>query len=51
VPDLARHSIYKDLIEVYAACEARSLGKGLSEHPVTLPSSVDPVARSRDLER
>ena len=27
-PDPTRHSIYKDLIEVYAACEAHALGRG-----------------------
>jgi xylulokinase len=27
-PDAARHAVYRDLIEVYAACEAHALGKG-----------------------
>ena len=36
-PDPARHAIYKDLIEVYAACEAHALGRG-----------ADPSARLAD---
>ena len=27
-PDPARHAVYKELIEVYAACEAHALGRG-----------------------
>jgi len=32
-PDLAHHAIYRDLIEVYAACEAHALGKGPDPSP------------------
>jgi xylulokinase len=32
-PDPARHAIYNDLIEVYAACEAHALGKGDDPSP------------------
>jgi len=33
LPDPVRHAIYKDLIEVYAACEAHALGKGPDPSP------------------
>jgi xylulokinase len=32
-PDPARHAIYDDLIELYAACEAHALGKGPDPSP------------------
>jgi xylulokinase len=32
-PDPARHAMYRELIEVYAACEARALGRGPDPTP------------------
>jgi xylulokinase len=33
LPDPARHAVYEDLIELYAACEAHALGKGDDPSP------------------
>jgi sugar (pentulose or hexulose) kinase len=39
-PDPARHTIYEELIEVYAACEAHALGKGADQRTPSKTSIV-----------